>query len=413
MIKKISSANLCLGMYVEKLNGDWQDHPFWRSTFTIKTQKEISLIVNHGIKDVFINTDKGNDIAHEKAPDIARDIVLDTAQKLPALVALTENAENTSLLSVNHSLQQEISKARKICESSKVAVTSMFQEARMGNAINVEEVGPLVDEITASVWRNPSALISVARLKTQDDYTYMHSVAVCALMIALGKEMGMSKAQVAEAGVGGLLHDLGKAVMPADILNKPGKLTEDEFSIMKSHPVKGYEILLEGGQVKPSALDITLHHHEKINGLGYPHSLVGENISVFARMAAICDVYDAVTSLRPYKEGWEPATSVKRMANWEGHFDKKIFQAFVKSIGIYPVGSLVRLASDTMGIVIDPGISSLLTPKVKVFFSLKSRQTIPVNTVDLASPKVRDRIVGVEDADDWGFKNLHEFWLEG
>ena len=134
----------------------------------------------------------------------------------------------------------------------------------------------------------------------------MHSVAVCALMIALGKQMGMSKAQVAEAGMAGLLHDLGKAVMPVDILNKPGKLTEDEFSIMKSHSVKGYEILLEGGQAKPSALDVTLHHHEKINGLGYPHNLVGENISVFARMAAICDVYDAITSSRPYKEGGSP-----------------------------------------------------------------------------------------------------------
>ena len=280
----------------------------------------------------------------------------------------------------------------------------MFQEARMGNAINVEAVGPLVEEIAASVWRNPNALISVARLKTQDDYIYMYSVAVCALMIALGKEMGMSKVQVAEAGMGGLLHDLGKAVMPVDVLNKPGKLTADEFSIIKSHPVKGYEMLLEGGQAKPSALDISLHHHEKINGLGYLHSLVGKKISVFAKMAAICDVYDAITSVRPYKEGWDPATSVKRMANWEGHFDKNIFQAFVKSIGIYPVGSLVRLASDTMGIVIEPGISSLLTPKVKVFFSLKSRQTIPVSTIDLASQKVRDKIVGVEDAVDWGSK---------
>ena len=118
--------------------------------------------MRHGIKDVFINTGILYDIAH----DIAPDIVLDTAQNAPALVAVTENAENTSLLSVSRSLQQEISKARKIYESSKFAVTSMFQEARMGNAINVEEVGPLVDEITASVWRNPSALISVARLKT-------------------------------------------------------------------------------------------------------------------------------------------------------------------------------------------------------------------------------------------------------
>jgi HD-GYP domain-containing protein (c-di-GMP phosphodiesterase class II) len=262
------------------------------------------------------------------------------------------------------------------------------------------------------VWRNPSALINVARLKTQDDYTYMHSVAVCALMIALGKEMGMDKKQVAEAGMGGLVHDLGKAMMPMDVLNKPGKLTDEEFSIIKSHPEKGHKLLLEGGGASEAALDITLHHHEKVNGLGYPHKLASNDISTFSRMAAICDVYDAITSNRPYKVGWDPGTSVKRMANWEGHFDKRIFQAFVKSVGIYPVGSLVRLASDRLGIVIEPGENSLLTPKVKVFFSLKPKQTIPVSVLDLAAPTARDRIVGVEEPADWGFKNLDEFWLE-
>lgn len=397
MIKKISSANLCPGMYVEKLNGSWQDHPFWRSTFKIKSQKEISLIVKHGIKEVLINTDKGDDIG--------------IVEEAPVLTSVTDKKEIFPPVT-KYSLQHEMLKAKKICESSKVAVTSMFQEARMGNAINIKEVEPLVEEIAASVWRNPGALISVARLKTKDDYTYMHSVAVCALMIALGKEMGLSKAQVSEAGIGGLVHDLGKALMPTDVLNKPGKLTDEEFGIMKSHPVRGYEMLLEGEQAKPSALDITLHHHEKVNGLGYPHGLEGDKISVFARMAAICDVYDAITSVRPYKEGWDPATSVKRMASWQGHFDKKIFQGFVKSIGIYPVGSLVRLSSDTLGIVVEPGLDSLLTPKVKVFFSLKSKQTIPVSTIDLASSNVRDSIVGVEDASDWGFKNLDAFWLE-
>jgi len=213
--------------------------------------------------------------------------------------------------------------------------------------------------------------------------------------------------------MGGLVHDLGKAMMPADVLNKPGELTDEEFTIMKSHPEKGHELLLEGGGVTEAALDITLHHHEKVNGLGYPHKLAGNNISTFARMGAICDVYDAITSNRPYKKGWNPGSSVKRMASWDGHFDKRIFQTFVKSVGIYPVGSLVRLASDKLGVVIDPGDSSLLTPKVKVFFSLQPRQAIPVSVLDLASPSARDRIVGVEELADWGFKNLDDFWNEG
>jgi len=396
MIKEILATELVPGMYVEKLNSNWQDHPFWRSSFKIRSQKEISVLLKHGNKSVWINTDKGADLVKETPAPAA--LKAPIAKIIPAKTQIT--------------LRQEVSKARKICEASKEAVTLMFREARMGNAINVAQAEPLVQEIAASVWRNPHAIISVARLKTKDDYSYMHSVAVCALMIALGKEMGMDESQVAEAGMGGLVHDLGKAVMPVEILNKPGKLTDDEFSVMKSHPEKGYEMLLEGGGAGAVALDVALHHHEKVDGSGYPHKLVGEDISIYARMAAICDVYDAITSNRPYKEGWDPATSVKRMANWEGHFDKKLFQSFVRSVGIYPVGSLVRLASNKLGIVIEAGESSLLTPKVKVFFSLKPRQSIPVRVIDLASSAVQDQIVGVEEAADWGFKNLNEFWME-
>jgi len=406
MIKKILANELVLGMYVEKLKGDWQDHPFWRNSFKIKSQKEIDLILKQSAKEVWINTDKGFDLTvSTPEPTPPKKTIEGPPVKRPPV-------EGSRPAKANPTLRQEISKARKICESSKEAVTSMFHEARMGKAINMDDVEPLVQEIAASVWRNPSAIINVARLKTQDDYTYMHSVAVCALMIALGKEMGMDKKQVAEAGMGGLVHDLGKAMMPMDVLNKPGKLTDEEFSIIKSHPEKGHKLLLEGGGASEAALDITLHHHEKVNGLGYPHKLASNDISTFSRMAAICDVYDAITSNRPYKVGWDPGTSVKRMANWEGHFDKRIFQAFVKSVGIYPVGSLVRLASDRLGIVIEPGENSLLTPKVKVFFSLKPRQTIPVSVLDLAAPTARDRIVGVEEPADWGFKNLDEFWLE-
>jgi HD-GYP domain-containing protein (c-di-GMP phosphodiesterase class II) len=396
MIKEILATELVVGMYVEKLNGNWQDHPFWRSFFMLRSQKEIDWILASGSKGVWINTAKGLDLPvaePEPAPP-----------KIPTRKIISTKPK--------HSIREEIARARKICESSKEAVSSMFREARMGEAVNIEDAEPLVQEIAASVWRNPHALINVARLKTQDDYTYMHSVAVCALMIALGKEMGMSKSEVAAVGMGGLVHDLGKALMPVDVLNKPGKLTEDEFNIMRSHPEKGHDLLLEGRSVGSIALDITLHHHEKVNGLGYPHRLSGNGISSFARMGAICDVYDAITSIRPYKEGWDPALSVKRMANWEGHFDKKFFHSFVRSVGIYPVGSLVRLASDKLGIVVEPGKSKLLTPKVKVFFSLKLRQSIPVSIIDLAAPTVRDRIVGLEDAADWGFRNLQEFWLE-
>jgi len=264
--------------------------------------------------------------------------------------------------------------------------------------------------VADSVSRNPSALISLARLKTKDDYTYMHSVAVCALMVSLAKQLDMNEEQVREAGLAGLLHDIGKMMMPLDVLNKPGALTEAEFNVIRSHPVWGYQMLKEGGAVPASALDVCLHHHEKMDGTGYPQKLKGEQISVLARMGAVCDVYDAITSTRPYKSAWDPAGSIQRMAQWTGQFDPQIFKAFVKCVGIYPVGSLVRLESGRLAVVVDLNPLSLAAPVVRVFYSTRSKLPVPVQMLDLSSPTVQDKVVGRESPQDWGFTHLDDIW---
>ncbi|RYF63073.1 MAG: HD-GYP domain-containing protein, partial [Comamonadaceae bacterium] len=283
--------------------------------------------------------------------------------------------------------------------------------ARLGRAVDTEGAQSLVQEISDSITRNPGALISLARLKTADDYTYMHSVAVCALMVALARQLQMDDEQARLAGMAGLLHDLGKAAIPLEILNKPGKLTDQEFTVVRGHSVKGFQMLKVGGNVPTEVLDACLHHHEKVDGSGYPRKLRGDAISVIARMAAICDVYDAVTSDRPYKRGWDPAESLRRMAEWSGnHFDKRLFQAFVKSIGIYPVGSLVRLTSGRIGVVVEQSPQALTTPIVKVFFSTKSDLRIPPERVNLAAPGSAEKIVAREDPARWNFIDLNQLW---
>ena len=170
-------------------------------------------------------------------------------------------------------------------------------------------------------------------------------------------------------------------------------------------------MLKEGGSVEDAVLDACRHHHEKMDGSGYPGKLKGDEISLIARMTAICDVYDAITSDRPYKSGWDPAESLRRMAEWtKGHFDPRLFQAFVKSIGIYPVGSLVRLTSGRIGVVMEQGQQSLTSPKVKVFFSTKSDLRIPPEVVDLAAPGCAEKIVAREDPDKWKFPDLNQLW---
>ena len=197
-------------------------------------------------------------------------------------------------------------------------------------------------------------------------------------------------------------------MIPLEVLNKPGKLTDEEFNLVKTHPEEGHKLLLEGSAVSEMTRDVCLHHHEKFDGSGYPKGLNGETMSLFAKMGAVCDVYDAVTSNRPYKAGWDPAESIKRMAEWKGHFDPLVFQAFVKSLGIYPIGSLVKLASGKLGVVIEQGEQSLLKPKVKVFFSTKSQAYIKPEVIDLA--RSAEKIAGREDAAKWGIKDIDQYW---
>jgi putative nucleotidyltransferase with HDIG domain len=403
MLKRIAVKDVRMGMFITELCGSWMEHPFFKTKFLLEDNQDLESLIKSGIKEVWINTDKGLD-ADEIVPGKTLSDIEDETEKMLRDAARAKRIEKTSM-------DEEVKIARRVCNKSKEAVISMFNDARMGKAIEVEQAQELVEEISESVMRQPHALISLARLKNADEYTYMHSVAVCALMIALARQLGLDEDMVRECGLAGLLHDLGKMGIPNKILNKPGKLTDDEFTTIKSHPQIGASILMDNPFVSPMVLDVVLHHHEKVDGSGYPHKLSGDVISLFAKMGAVCDVYDAITSNRPYKKGWSPAESIRKMAEWsKGHFDEAVFQAFVKTVGIYPTGSLVRLESGRLGVVTEQNETSLLTPKVKVFFSAKMKTPILQETLDLSKLIGKEKIIGRESPDDWGFRNLDELW---
>lgn len=410
MIKEIHTSQLRLGMYLHKLGVSWFKHPFVQNAFLLESADDLRTIRDHGIEKVWIDTDRGADLAAESPASATPRS--DQPRQTPDTMVPAEAPAPAPAAAKKPSMQAEVAQARKLCTMAKNEIASMFNDARMGKVVKAGDAMPLVEEISASVLRHPSALISVARIKTHDEYTFMHSVAVCALMVALARQLNLDPRLVKEAGIGGLMHDLGKAVMPLEVLNKPGKLTDDEYSIMKLHPEAGWKMLHDSGEATQGTLDIALHHHEKVDGTGYPKGLKGDQISLLSRMGAVCDVYDAVTSNRPYKQGWDPAESIKRMASWKGHFDETIFKAFVRSIGIYPIGALVRTKTDKLGVVIEQNEVSMLKPKIRVFFSARSNAPIEQRVFDLASPACREEIAGVEQAQDWGLENLERFWMD-
>lgn len=415
-------------MFVHKLDGSWLEHPFWRGAFLLERAEDLQAIREGDIPEVWIDVSRGLDV--ESVPELARtaDGVL-SAVAVPYKGAIGSNGSNRPS-SENQSssrsesgadehrkqpqvsIAEEMVRAQRVCQDARQAVESIFDNARLGRTVDAEASMPLVDEIAQSVARNPDALVSMARLRARDDYTYMHSVAVCALMVALAQQLGFPEGMVREAGLGGLMHDLGKALMPLEVLNKPGPLTPAEFAVMKSHPMEGWRLLRSDGTAGESVRTVVLHHHEKFDGSGYPAGQVGERIDRMARMGAICDVYDAVTTDRPYKNRWDPAHAVRQMSNWKGHFDPTFLQAFTKSLGIYPVGPLVRLSSQRLAVVSEQNHASLLRPVVQVFFSVRSGLRIPAQRLDLADARSNDRIAGIEDPAEWKFQGLDSLWRD-
>ncbi len=402
MLKKVSVNQLAVGMYLHELEGSWLDHPFWRNGFLIDDIRTLRKVQECGVSHCLIDVTKGDDVGQPKP----------AAAPEPPPPAPTPRAPKVRTpIQDRVSLKDEVERATKLRARSAQAMRELFGEARLGKAIDTGACSTLVNEVAESIDRNPDAFRSLARLKSADEYTYMHSVTVCALMVSLGRELGMDEDQCREAGLAGMLHDLGKALMPQDVLNKPGKLTPEEFEIIKQHPVKGYELLKQARDIPEGVSDVCLHHHERYDGTGYPDKLAGEGITLtLARMGAICDVYDAVTSNRPYKAGWDPAYAITQMASWKGHFDSAIFKSFIRCIGIYPTGSLVRMKSGKLAVVVEQNSEALTKPRVKTFFSTRTGEPLRPEMVDLAADS-RDQIEAPEPPEKWKFAYVNDLWI--
>jgi len=392
MLRRVPLDEVQLGMFVHALEGSWLQHPFWRRRFLLDSAQDLQRLLDSDIPGIIIDDERG------VAPVLPR--TSSAPQQPTGRAAPVPRPQRQPTPPVRIS-EDETEHAKAIVSKSKRAVMKMFGDVRMGRAIELGGIAPMVEEIAASVGRNSTALIGIARLKRKDEYTYLHSVAVCALMINLARTLELDEGLVHELGLAGLLHDIGKMAVPDPVLNKPGPLNDDEWAVVRGHPSRGYDLVVVSPEAPAIAAEVVLHHHERFDGTGYPHGLKGDQISLYARMAAICDVYDAITSDRPYKKAWAPAESIARMLEWHGQFDPRLLDAFIRSVGIYPVGSLVRLRSNRLGLVVAENKSEPTRPKVKAFYAIPERVLIRPESV-LIGPSLReDSIVKPERPEHW------------
>ncbi|MFT4173554.1 MAG: HD-GYP domain-containing protein [Rhodocyclaceae bacterium] len=395
MIKKIPVSALRIGMYIDELGCDWLSHPFFRSRFKISDDEQIQKIVEAGIHDVYIDTSRGLDMPDAPTAEEIRQTLhqemVEIARQPASVIRITA--------------AEEYQRAHAVCDSAQRLVRDVMRDARLGRAVELDQVEPVVEQITNSILRNSSALVGLLTIKNKDEYTFLHSVSVCTLMVAFCRTLGLDAETTRQAGLGGLLHDTGKALIPDEVLNKPGRLTDEEFAIIKQHPQLGYDILKQTAGIQEIPLGITLHHHERMDGQGYPAKLAAADISQLVRMSSIVDVYDAITSDRCYHRGMPATDALRKLHEWSAHhFDPMLVQAFIRCVGIYPVGALVRLESGKLGVVVEQNEDSLLQPKLKIIYSVKSDERVVPYDLDLARPVGHgggDRIVAHEVPDKW------------
>ncbi len=402
-------------MFIHAFEGSWFDHPFWRSNFRIETSEQLERIRNSGIDGLMIDAERGlapsewhkASRREETSPRKSERSWGRPSANILAARSRTPFAapepEDRAAPRPRRGYVGECRRAKRTIDRTREAVTAMFDGARLGRAIEVKRMARLASVIGASIERDSKALINLVRLKEKDEYTYLHSVAVCALMINFARHMELEPQEVEDLGVAGLLHDVGKVAVSDAILNKPGALSKGEMRSVRSHPVAGHRLLASSPGAPELALDLCLRHHEKIDGSGYPGGLRGDELSLAARMGAICDVYDAVTSNRPYKEAWTPCEALTAMQKWAGHFDPALLDRFGDSLGIHPVGTLVRLSTGELGIVVGSAGEADEDVVVRAFFNCETLAEIEPIDRTIAPSSEHPRIVGRDSPSFWRF----------
>lgn len=307
MRKRIHLHQLRVGMFVEEIEGDGPGKDRQRNHFRIDSREDIERILGCAAMSAIINVRKGADV--EGGSPVER-------ERFEARLAQTYSAG-------------EISRARATVANTAPEVKKLLKTAYAQNRVDMAAAGTVVDEIVKAAASNAGALIGLSRLRDKDEATFMHCLSVSVLMATFGGALRLDDGTVRLLAIGGLLHDIGKMAIPIGVLGKNGKLTEQEFAIIRSHPERGYHMLRQIDGTDQSVLDICRYHHEQFDGGGYPAGLAGETIPYAARIAAICDVYDALTTVRPYKKAWTQAEAVEKMLQSRGHFDPDLLKQFV------------------------------------------------------------------------------------
>ncbi len=290
-------------------------------------------------------------------------------------------------------LDVEMKKANKLYNDAKVLQSKLLKDISKGISIDIDEVKNSSDAIVESIFNNQDALSCMSRLRMKDEYLIEHSLNVSILMTIFAKHLAVDREIIEQLALGAFLHDIGKILVPSEILNKPGKLTADEYDVMKEHVNSGVGVLNDLPNISSITKSTVKEHHERLDGKGYPAQLNSEQISQYGRMIAIVDSYDAMTAERVYKAGMSPIKAFKILVkDAPNSYDEELVDKFIQCLGVYPIGTLVKLNSGKLGLISQLNKSRPLHPYVKVFYNTRLNQAIPIEEINLKESKYKDQI---------------------
>ncbi len=367
---KLRVSDLRKGMFVCQLDRPWEETPFLADGFEVETEQDIEAVKNY-CNHVYIDLGRTQAVT-VKIEDTPVDSFADNNKQRGALE--------------NEILAAEVTKK----ETSNL-IKSFLYDLRLGNSVDIQLAKNAVSQCVASVLRNPNALLLLMQMRRKNSYISEHSFNGCVYSILLGRLLGLDAKQLEELGTCGLLHDIGNIEIPDHILNKSGKLSEEEFAIIKQHPIYGRDILMSSRNIHPGAVDVAYGHHECPDGSGYPRGLKAEQINLNCRIVSVVDKYDAITRNAPYRiaQNHLNAVHILNILAETNKIDKQVCSTFVSYLGFYPPGTIVELSSGEIAIVLKTSPRQRLQPQVLV---IRDREGQPVEYVfDLAENHLDER----------------------
>lgn len=385
---KIFTAELELGMYVSGLDRPWLGTPFLTQGFVVESREDVDRLRQY-CEYVFVDTRRSQKIHSESLRTLNRDLPKvekdqQVYERKRESIEKIFDGRPIKAYSDDSDWEDEQPRAEVALNSLVGDINEIFEEVIDGGKINVIKLRKSVDPVIESISRNPDACMWVARLKRHDQYTYQHSLGASIWAVSLGRQLGLPKHDLRSLAMGSMLMDVGKLRVKREILQAKRALTDDEMDVMREHVNYGLEILQESGMINQDVIDMVAYHHERFNGSGYPRGLRNDDIPAFARIAAIVDTYDAITSKRSHAQARSPSEAIKLLyGSRDTEFQAELVEAFIQAVGIYPAGTLVELSSGEVGVVVAEYRTRRLRPKIMVLLDTNKRQLQKPRMIDL------------------------------